>query len=370
MKQVLITGITGLVGSAFATALLARDKDIEIIALVRQGIGNTDAESRVRETILEQCEFDGNPDFAEAALARIKVVEGCIGDPVLLESAGFNGVNVIFHCAADVNLGKDPEGKTFNNNYLGTKNMLALAEKLQVEAFHYVSTAYVAGTLQGTAIEDGLPAEDFHNSYEKSKFFAEGLVRDSGIPFTIYRPSIVVGRLSDGRIRRPLAFYRLLDFLVKLKKHTCSKVESDPSDWLEMPLRLEAFASDKVYFAPVDFVQESIVKLFAIPVNNTTYHITGNSPVTTKWIEDVVSRTLKVKGVTVKAKVENPTMDEKLVTRFLGDLLPYFSSQAVFDQKNIIAALGEKVIDWQIGVAGLEKLIGGYYRHTYPEIMG
>jgi nucleoside-diphosphate-sugar epimerase len=191
------------------------------------------------------------------------------------------------------------------------------------------------------------------------------LVRSSDIPFTIYRPGIVVGRRSDGRIRRPLAFYRILEFLAKMKKHQCSKHGVKAADWLDLHLRLEAYPSDKVYFVPIDYVQKVITDLFFCKVENQTYHITGDSPVKTTDISEVTSPILKVTGVTVEEKVENPSMDEKLVQRFLGDLLPYFSSQTVFDQSNIIAKLGKEVLDWKLD---LNILIGEFYKDNYPEL--
>jgi hypothetical protein len=43
-------------------------------------------------------------------------------------------VDAIFHCAADVNLGRDPYNRTFNTNYGGTKNMLEIAGKISCNA--------------------------------------------------------------------------------------------------------------------------------------------------------------------------------------------------------------------------------------------
>jgi len=366
MMNVLVTGITGLVGSAFVSRLLTLDKDVKVTALARRQ-ANKNAAKRVLETIKDQYIFDGDSGYAEHALERIEVIEGDITDPdALKQNQRLEQVNVVFHCAADVNLGKDLDGKTYNINYNGTKHLLDFACKLNVKSFHYVSTAYVVGKSKGLAPEDGLMATEFNNSYEKSKFEAEKLVRSSGLPFAIYRPSIVVGRTSDGKIRKPLAFYRILEYMAKLKTHTCSKMMLDPADWLDMPLRLQAYPSDKVYFVPIDFVQQAITQIFLhCPAEGRTYHITGNSPVSTKMIEDVVSSVLKLNGVTVQEKVTDLTMDEKLVHRLIGDLLPYFSSQAVFDQTNVSAALGPEALEWDLNMDMLTVLIKSFYKYSF-----
>lgn len=370
MSKIFVTGITGLIGSAFSSMVLERN-NMEIIALAR-GSDAVSAQKRVNQVIQEQCSFDGKPELVSSILKRIEVIDGDISS--VDENELFmklRDVEVFFHCAANVNFGKDPEGRTFRTNYTGTKKMLALAQKLNIKSFHYVSTAYVAGKHIGRAVEDGLVAEDFNNSYEKSKFMAEQLVRDSGIPFTIYRPSIVVGRIQDGKIRKPLAFYRVLEFLAKLKKHRCSKMKISPAEEVSLNLRLKACPSDKIYFVPVDYVQQSIVEIFLNKaVNNKTYHITGNSPVTTEMIEATVGKALGINNVTLESEVIDPNPLERVAQKCLSDFLPYFSSQIIFDVENTKEALGCPSMTWKMNAKNLEKVIRGFYSEHYPEVVG
>src|SRR6476646_1648088 len=62
----------------------------------------------------------------------------------------------------------------------------------------HVSTAYVAGDRRVTAYEDDAEHGAFRNAYEQTKHEAERLVRASGLPWTIARPSIVVGESDSG----------------------------------------------------------------------------------------------------------------------------------------------------------------------------
>ena len=87
----------------------------------------------------------------------------------------------------------------------GTARVLELAERAQerggLRRFAYVSTAYVAGTHEGTFTEADVDVgQDFRNPYERSKLEAEQLVRETGerLPVTILRPSIVVGDRRSG----------------------------------------------------------------------------------------------------------------------------------------------------------------------------
>ena len=370
MKKIFLTGITGLVGSAFVVALLRERQDCEFICLARKSPVKS-AKQRTEEIIRDECKFDGCPELADQILSKVQVIEGdvvTINPAELAKNPLLKGVNVIFHCAADVNLGQDPTGKTYRINYEGTKNMVELAKLLKVKEFHYVGTAYIAGKLAGVALEDKPVDNGFNNPYEESKFKAEMLVRNSGIPFTIYRPAIITGRRSDGRIRKPLAFYRILEFLGKLKSHYCTKHHIDHTGWANLQINFATVPSEHVYFVPIDYVQEAITALFQQPVKNQAYHITGESPLSTHQIENSICRVLRLDGTTVNGGPVAETMDNKLMARFLGDLFPYFSSDIVFDQSNVRKALGDKILDWEYGQKGLEILIRSFYKDYFPNV--
>ncbi len=370
MEKIFLTGITGLVGSAFVVALLRERQDYEIVCLARKTAVKS-AQQRTEEVIRDECRFDGCPELADRILKSVKVIEGdvtTINPEELAKNPLLAGTTIIFHCAADVNLGKDPTGRTYRINYNGTENMVKLAQLLKVKEFHYVGTAYIAGKLVGTAFENMPIDNGFNNPYEESKFKAEMLVRNSGIPFTIYRPAIITGRRSDGRIRKPLAFYRILEFLGKLKSHYCTKHHIDHTGWANLQINFATVPSEHVYFVPIDYVQEAITALFQQPVNNQAYHITGESPLSTHQIENSICRVLRLDGTTVNGGPVAETMDNKLMARFLGDLFPYFSSDIVFDQSNVRKALGDKILDWEYGQKGLEILIRSFYKDYFPNV--
>ena len=370
MEKIFLTGITGLVGSAFVVALLRERQDYEIVCLARKTAVKS-AQQRTEEIIRDECRFDGCPELADRILKSVKVIEGdvtTINPEELAKNPLLAGTTIIFHCAADVNLGKDPTGRTYRINYNGTENMVKLAQLLKVKEFHYVGTAYIAGKLVGTAFENMPIDNGFNNPYEESKFKAEMLVRNSGIPFTIYRPAIITGRRSDGRIRKPLAFYRILEFLCKLKSHYCTKHHIDHTGWANLQINFATVPSEHVYFVPIDYVQEAITALFQQPVNNQAYHITGESPLSTHQIENSICRVLRLDGTTVNGGPVAETMDNKLMARFLGDLFPYFSSDIVFDQSNVRKALGDKILDWEYGQKGLEILIRSFYKDYFPNV--
>lgn len=367
MQKILMTGITGLVGAGFATNLLRNNTNYTIVSLCR-GFGNKSGLQRTQEIIKEQCKMENKND-AENLLSRIEIVEGTLENFPADELAAKGPYNTFFHCAASVNLGKDPDGKTYKTNFGGTQSALNLAKRIGIKTFHYVGTAYIAGKHDGIVMEDTMPATDWNNSYERSKFDSEKLVRESGLDYTIYRPSIIVGRLSDGVIRKPLAFYRILEFLARVKINGCKKAGLSLNGIFNTSLRLATGISDKIYFVPQDYVQETIAKLFILPVCNKTYHLTGTSPVSTQMIAIAVCEALQTTGLELVDKIENPTKEEKLVQRMLDDLLPYFKSNITFDNSNVIEALGAEVVDWKLDLDFLRKMVHAYYRENNPELL-
>lgn len=103
-------------------------------------------------------------------------------------------------------------------------------------------------------------------------------------------------------------------------------------------------------------------------MENRAYHVTGESPLTTRQIQDAVCGVLRLEGVSIDPNEDSPNMDNKLMSRFLGDLFPYFSSDIVFDQSNVRKALGDKILDWEYGTKGLEILIRSYYKDYFPKV--
>ena len=87
----------------------------------------------------------------------------------------------------------------------------------QLKGFHYVSTLAVAGDHPGHFSEDDLDVgQDFDHAYGKSKYQAEKLVKESGLPATVYRPGVVVGDSRTGEMDKvdgPYYFFRLMKLL-------------------------------------------------------------------------------------------------------------------------------------------------------------
>ena len=106
----------------------------------------------------------------------VEVVKGDVSDKSSLEKAS-TGVERMVHLVGII---QEAPGVTFRGVHVeGTRNLLEASKKAGVRHFFYQSAL---GTRPGAKSE-----------YHKTKWEAEELVRQSGIPFTILRPSLIYG---------------------------------------------------------------------------------------------------------------------------------------------------------------------------------
>ncbi len=171
--KTLVTGATGFLGSHVARALAGRGENVRV--LVRPS-----SDLRALEGLeAERCAGD-------------------LRDRVSLDRA-LEGVQRVFHVAADYRLwARDPR-EIHESNVTGTQNLLDAARRAGVEKFVYTSTvATIAVPRPG-----GLPNEETQSSlgemighYKRSKFEAEQSAlraAEAGLPVVIVNPTTPVG---------------------------------------------------------------------------------------------------------------------------------------------------------------------------------
>lgn len=191
-KTLFITGATGFLGGHFLRYLL-RCTGARVIALTRS---NTESAYHGRLAHLAQI----HP-------GRICCVEGDVREPGLgmgpsLASTIAGEVDSIWHFAADTRFEPLLRDELFRSNLFGTRNVVQFARSLPgLRHFYHVSTAYVAGDQHPESVvpEARLARPiSFKNPYEESKYEAECAVAESGLPATIFRPSIILGERVSG----------------------------------------------------------------------------------------------------------------------------------------------------------------------------
>ncbi|MFP4300000.1 MAG: hopanoid-associated sugar epimerase [Spirulinaceae cyanobacterium] len=127
----------------------------------------------------------------------IEIITSDLNDPGL--ESHLRGCQVLFHVAAHYSLWQRDRDLLYQTNVLGTRNLLAAAQKAGVERVVYTSSVAAIGTRA-----DGQPADETHQSpvydlighYKKSKYFAEKEAQNAiakGQDIVIVNPSTPIG---------------------------------------------------------------------------------------------------------------------------------------------------------------------------------
>ncbi|MBV9817111.1 MAG: SDR family oxidoreductase [Solirubrobacterales bacterium] len=199
--DVLLTGATGFVGMELLARYLERTER-GVVALVRAADAR-EADARVDEVLENLFAGRARQHRGRVAAVPADLTAPGLGLPLGVRERIAARVSTIVHCAASVSFTL-PLHEARSINLEGTRRVLELAELAQrrggLDRYGHVSTAYVAGDHCGGFSErDHDVGQGFHNSYERSKFEAEHLVRrHPHLPATILRPSIVVGHRTNG----------------------------------------------------------------------------------------------------------------------------------------------------------------------------
>ena len=173
--KVLVTGVTGFIGSAVAKALC-------------------EAGFAVRATAL--------PTSARHHLAGLDLdfYEGDLRDPSSARTAMVD-IQYVFHLAADYRLWARKSSEILKNNVLITRNVMEAALRARAERIVYTSSvATLALDPHGGGAADEtkpLSEEQGIGAYKRSKIAAERLVEqlvaNEGLPAVIVNPSTPVG---------------------------------------------------------------------------------------------------------------------------------------------------------------------------------
>ena len=201
--QYFVTGATGFIGKRLVKKLLER-RGSTVYFLLRP-----ESEGKVPDLLA----FWGVgrtraiPVFGDLTARKLGV---CAEDLKKLKGQ----VDHMYHLAAVYDLSADAESQV-HANIDGTRNAVEFAKAVDAGHLHHVSSIASAGMYEGVFREDMFEeAEGLDHPYYMTKHESEKIVRqECKVPWTVYRPAVVVGDSTTGemdKIDGPYYFFKLI----------------------------------------------------------------------------------------------------------------------------------------------------------------
>ena len=200
---VLLVGATGHLGGLIASGILAEGEGTIVVPMRDPG-KQSEMVAQIRDELCREGVL-GDIDLGRLVVVPLPA-HGRFHE--LDETLVRFGVEEIVHCAGSVDY-FDPIRLREANIDL-TADLLEVARRLRLRRFIFLSTAFSSGYAEGCVPELLHPSPKLDpTEYTRSKRDAEFLVAESGVPYLIVRPSIVIGDSRDGRYTgKPYGIYQ------------------------------------------------------------------------------------------------------------------------------------------------------------------
>ncbi len=208
-----VTGATGFIGKRLVKTLLARRGAVVYFLLRPESQGKAAALLAYWGANEKGARARAIPVFGDLTAKKL----GVSADDVKKLKGQIDHMH---HLAAVYDLSADEESQV-KVNIEGTRNAVEFAKAIDAGHLHHVSSIAAAGLYEGVFREDMFDeAEGLDHPYFMTKHESEKIVRkESKVPWTVYRPALVVGDSTTGemdKIDGPYYFFKLIQRMRQL----------------------------------------------------------------------------------------------------------------------------------------------------------
>lgn len=348
-RVIALTGATGFLGSHLMASLLTKGYSIIVF-------GRPAKNESLKERITRLLVWFGIESTSDQVKCiDIDLSQNKLGLKEREYSMLSSVVDSVIHCASDTSFSESKREKVMAANVNNLKGILDFSRNAQVSFFHYISTAYVAGTGITFCKEILSSSKSFTNVYEESKAAAENIIskfcQKNSINLSIIRPSIVYGDSKSGRSLKFNALYFPIRSAQSIRdiylndisgnggiKAAKNGIYLDKDGYLFLPLKIYLPGEGDLNIIPVDYFVNATIKIIENCSRSGIYHLTNNNTTTMKIVAKYYEQLMKVRGVEIIYGpqpgniLRNPA--EELFDRFIGPYRPYLSDKRIFDTTN------------------------------------
>lgn len=306
-RTILLTGATGVVGTALLPALEQHD----LVCLVHHG------QPRAGRGVPGDLTRPG------------------LGWDAETRSALCRQVDAVVHCAAVTDFSVDP-ALTARLNVAGTRHVAQFAIDAGAR-LHYLSTAFVARVDRNRARTGDARLDP--GAYLESKLAAEDVLRQAGVPGTVLRPSVVIGDSRTGEIA---AFQGLHGLALAALRNS-------------VPL-LPLPAGSRIDMVAQDVLARAVAALVDADATGEFWLTAGEHALTVERIVELTVRTGRELGLAVDPPRQvEPDMVDRLVRPVFIEPLPE-PLRRRFDDMLALTALVASVQDFPSDLARVPGL--------------
>lgn len=197
-----------------------------------------------------------------------------------------------------------------------TRKALELAEQQHIP-FYHISTAFI----QNSEVQPS------RNQYESDKAISERVVQASGVPWAIFRPSVLTGHSETGKIRSFSGYYLVIAAFIRALQY--------------IPTITFPRLCGETNIIPIDWVANSIIDAIETKTLGTHY-VTHPQPSSSDWL---IRKSLQILGLDAKVQFLDCSLDEyaerslspseQELLAFLHHFAPYWSGNQTFPETRL-----------------------------------